>query len=212
VRVYLNFRKLWEVNMGIRKSTGPDATQLVETALTEIQDATNILSPLGGEERAMEPEELLEPLPVYSVGLEELAGHELRPNLQPTSWRYLIWQGNEPVGTADVDADELIEEDSLAAFNHVSRGAPARLLNQALLLAEEEFEHSDEQFDLRILEIPALNRVALWLQSQDRQLFIPYIRPDLLTSDQPPRIEPDFLDALPDISDQTPDKGTPTEQ
>ena len=45
--------------MGIRKSTGPDATQLVETALTEIQDATNILSPLGGEERAMEPEELL---------------------------------------------------------------------------------------------------------------------------------------------------------
>ena len=64
MRVYLNFRKLWEVNMGIRKSTGPDATQLVETALTEIQDATNILSPLGGEERAMEPEELLEPLPV----------------------------------------------------------------------------------------------------------------------------------------------------
>jgi hypothetical protein len=77
-----------------------------------------------------------------------------------------------------------------AAFNKLTHGANAERLNDALHVAEQKYG-SSTGYEARILDLPALNLGAVWLNGAQGNVFIPYLDESTL-SGKPPSIYKDF--------------------
>ena len=115
--------------------------------------------------------------PVFTVGLEELleesreGGAEERISGTPT-WRYTRFGvGGEP---------EVLELGAPAAGAPVAAGddrfSPA--IREALAVADQDPRVRDHDYEARLLRVPALSLLALWLHSgSSLDLFVPVGRP-----------------------------------
>ncbi|WP_375764843.1 hypothetical protein NR798_24305 [Archangium gephyra] len=121
---------------------------------------------------APKPVILSAPIPFHVLDLEEfsylitqtLHGEGLRWR-EPTGWRFLLMRKNAMPHTAVGYADVALDlESNSAQFLQVSCGQGAFWMAQAIEQAEGTSEVKAKDFDLSILEIPALSLDALWLQ------------------------------------------------
>jgi len=102
--------------------------------------------------------------PVHYVTLDDL----LKGNLPgaPAHWRHLIVQGGASVADADLAGDG----GRVVAVHRGPRAAgTARAFDQAGQL--------DREYELRMLEGPAIHLVSVWLHADDDDVLIP-IEPD----------------------------------
>jgi hypothetical protein len=108
---------------------------------------------------------------VFNLGLSDLtAGRALAATGAPTSWRFLLRQDDRVVASAEALADQA----GGARFSQFNRGPFVASTEAAVGLADGLAETRERPYELRLLHVPALYTMALWLHGDgDDDLLIP---------------------------------------
>jgi hypothetical protein len=118
------------------------------------------------------------PHQVYTTDFDALVQDKGLQAARPSTWRYIVmapeatnFDEAEPVAAIDVDPDG---QASLAATNV---GPFVRALVTAVNDMESIGVADHEDFEVRILEIPAISCTALWLSGDrpDAQMLVPFV-------------------------------------
>lgn len=110
------------------------------------------------------------PHQVFSLSLEDTLARNLE-NAKPVSWRYFLAHGNEIFASAEIE--ETVKKKKRALrFSHFNDGPFVEHSKTGIRFAEELKDVEESEFDLRLLRIPALNVVALWLHRDAQNLLI----------------------------------------
>jgi hypothetical protein len=109
------------------------------------------------------------PHDVYTVGLDALAAGGGLEAAEPVGRRVLLMRGADPVATAELDDPEG------AGGLSANEGPFAEATARAISRVESWPEVADGDYELRVLRLPALYLMALWLkdESGDRDLVVP---------------------------------------
>lgn len=102
--------------------------------------------------------ELTRPLQVYTLGLDDLRAARTLDAAVPAAWRYLVQHGTETVGLAET----VPEPDGAHTFAQMNYGPFAAGTADAFQAAED----TGTDADVRLLHIPALHLIALWLHRE----------------------------------------------
>jgi len=118
--------------------------------------------------RGAEQTEVAAPHEVYSLGLADAADGDLW-KAKKTAWRYLVMQGNRAVAAAELsDA-----AGGTPVFTHLNTGPFVHGTKQAIAQAETLKVVAEHNFVVRLLAIPALSVLALWLHGENQDLLCP---------------------------------------
>jgi hypothetical protein len=79
----------------------------------------------------------------------------------PTGWRYLLVDGESIIAAIEVQG---VEAKNMR-YSHLQQGAAVDSLVKSLEYAEEHSAIAKSNFELRLLRVPAIYFVALWLKS-----------------------------------------------
>jgi hypothetical protein len=109
------------------------------------------------------------PHPVYTAGLDDLAAGKLLDAARPDGWRYLLVRGDEAVATATVGVPDA---GGAPGISHITQGPFVEATLEALHRAEALDEVRGGDFELRLLDVPALYLRALWLHGP-RDILLP---------------------------------------
>jgi hypothetical protein len=128
-----------------------------------------------------------QPLRLFRLRLQDIKNAAFTRKAKPVGWRYLIVD-RAPVAVADV-----AQKASAGAlsFNSLIHGPLAQDLARACNLAEKHLSRVRGRYEVRVLDIPALSVVALWLHGADSDAFIP-----LLDASGRVRIDPRFAEKV----------------
>lgn len=130
------------------------------------------------KDRALTPPIPFQAMPVYHLGLEDLAeGRDLSAAIQ-TGWRYLLKHENEVVASADA----ILDADKNPVFAQVNEGPLINGTVSAIQVANNE----KGEYEIRFLMVPALHMAALWLVDTTGRSNVaipispapPYLMPD----------------------------------
>ena len=146
--------------MPIKGQTGPPGGRdIVNTALSRRSHRAQYLPALRGSPQTGAP------LPVYLISRDEALSPDPLGAAKLIGWEYPI-VGGDSAGLAFL----LITPD-VPKFAGISHGPlPGRLLDAAVL-ADKHLESMAEEFEPRLLEIPALHIYALWLFRAEGESF-----------------------------------------
>jgi hypothetical protein len=153
--------------MTILKPKAPEGgSELLGQYLGEILNRDSSI--VGGATKsfAAKPIATSQPIRVFSVNFDDIKGPDFLDHTYPVGWRYFVVKDGEPV-VADIDI-----VGSRKKFGRVTKGAFAERLLDAAYSAENLYGRSADSFEPRILEIPALYVVAVWLHGP-KDVFIP---------------------------------------
>lgn len=123
-------------------------------ALTASADATSDLN-------------IAAPHPFYFVGLTDVAEGRLLSGAVLKGWRYLVLKDDETIGTANL----IISGDQTLQFSHISHGPFAKNTVEGISFAESLPEVINDDYELRLLDIPSLYVVSLWLHGSGDKLI-----------------------------------------
>lgn len=123
--------------------------------------------PFGGKPEARE---VVPAFPVYTVGLDDLlaAGSAEASATRPPSWRFSRFDrdGNPEVVELTDDASGGAQATGDDRFSQQIR--------EALAIAEDDDRAGAATYEARLLRIPALSAIALWLHARPEvDLFVP---------------------------------------
>jgi len=108
------------------------------------------------------------PHPVYFVGLTDVAEGRLLSAAILTGWRYLVLAGEEPIGAANVMVKQ---DDENLQFSHISHGPFVRNTIEGISRAASLTEVVNNDYELRLLDIPSLYVVSLWLHGDEDRIM-----------------------------------------
>lgn len=147
-------------------------------------------------DNAMPPESLRRAAPsnlqasegyrVYTLGLDELEKGDLLSTAKAANWRHLLLQGDDAIAEADL-AETAGGEGRIVAFHG---GPRAKGTLEGLKTADSLDDVRQAEYEPRVLEIPGIYFVALWLHGNgENDLVIP-VEPDRspLTNYRPYRL------------------------
>jgi hypothetical protein len=152
---------------------------------------------------------LTHPLPVYVLGLDDLRERRDLRTAQHTGWRYLVEASEAKTPRPLALARTIVSPDGAHQFASLNYG-PFVAGTADAIRAAERMTLPDS--DLRVLEVPALYLVVLWLDHGQESTLIP-IAPT------PPDIEAnhayearELLDLLVQRASRLPDLDAPDER
>lgn len=106
---------------------------------------------------------------VYTMGRDALLEGRGLAAARPAGWRAIVLQGGEAVAAVEFKG---VAGDA-HNFKSVNQGSLVEATAVAIAAAELLPEVKAEHYELRLLSIPAIRLVALWLHGSDGQLFLP---------------------------------------
>jgi hypothetical protein len=169
--------------MPIRLAEPPRATlEAVQETLSKRAErsdfATRALREAPPDELA-----LAAPHPVYTLGLRSLVEGEGLESAELTGWRYLVQRGDTTIASAEVHIGAAGAE---TRGLEVNEGPFVRATEAAIAKAEELPNVERATYELRLLRIPAVYVVALWLKTngEGEDILIPI-------GETPPELETD---------------------
>jgi hypothetical protein len=112
--------------------------------------------------RAADPARLAltEPHEVFVIEARDLAAGRGLDAAKSTRWRYLVAEGNQIIAAASAIAPG---QTNANAFSHISEGPFVKSTAEAIALVRSLPNLSGANYTIRVLQIPALNMMALWL-------------------------------------------------
>lgn len=108
---------------------------------------------------------------VYYVGATNLVSGQLLSAARIGPWRYLLLQGTNAVGAAELKADE--KTGKVLGFNSLQRAFEPDAPLEALRMAEKLPQIQKEDYEVRYLNIAPVLFVAVWLHSKSDDIIIP---------------------------------------
>jgi hypothetical protein len=115
------------------------------------------------------PNELAAPAPVYNLDLVDVVGPKGLKGARRVGWRHLVLQGDSVIAATEVPEASARQTPS-AAYEESSYATNCPLALEAAEALEEVAKHD---FEVRMLRIPALSTMALWLHGTAGDLLIP---------------------------------------
>ena len=115
------------------------------------------------------PNELAAPAPVYNLDLVDVVGAKGLKGARRVGWRHLVLQGDSVIAATEVPEASARQTPS-AAYEESSYATNCPLALEAAEALEEVAQHD---FEVRMLRIPALSTMALWLHGTAGDLLIP---------------------------------------
>lgn len=116
---------------------------------------------------------------VYAATLPDVIERKTLQKAKPVGWRYIVLSGNTAVATAQVSGKSTAN----VQFSNVNYSNAASTV-RAIATAEERGQLTAKT-ELRVLEIPGIYLVALWLHTNARDVLIPLDpAPDPLRANQ----------------------------
>ena len=153
--------------MAIKSHQGPsNGPAVMAAALAARMPASPLeYSPLGGAPHVGGP------VPFYHLSLDQLPFDNALDNAARTGWRYPV-VGSIKAGLVDIRGDEGTNS---ASFGGLSHGVVAERFLQASGLADGQLGSSVDEYEPRLLDVPALSFLALWLKAAGGDWFIPLL-------------------------------------
>ncbi|MDN5940004.1 MAG: hypothetical protein L0H83_15270 [Salinisphaera sp.] len=103
--------------------------------------------------------QLSEPHQVFTLGLTDLAAGKGLDAAKPTGWRYLVQEGDNVLASAETVAGPRGEQ----VFSAFNEGRFVASIASAIRVVREIPEVEQGGFELRLLNVPGLYVLALWL-------------------------------------------------
>lgn len=103
------------------------------------------------------------PHKVYNLGLQDIASGRGIDAAHLVSWRYLINQGPGGTAAAEVNYDERKQSNQ---FSQLNQGAFAGATLEEIKKVVDNRKFQEGSYELRVLRVPALYVIALWLNDQ----------------------------------------------
>lgn len=158
----------------------PEAVdEVARSSLRELTTAGQVrISSLAGA--APSEVGLSTPHPVYSLSLTDVVENHPPSDDALTGWRYLVDVGAGPVAAAEIATTAQSTEPRFASLN---QGPFVNATVEALPVAETG--GGQAEYSMRLLRIPALYVLAMWLHAEDEgeDAFVPLApAPDPLES------------------------------
>jgi hypothetical protein len=120
----------------------------------------------------MEDVTIAEPHRWYGVGVDDLAAGRLLSSATSRSWRYILMRGTNAAGVAAV-ADAGAKTGNLLRFTGLFQTCFAAETLEALRKAKELKQIKEQDYELRFLQVPAINFVAVWLHGKSDDIILP---------------------------------------
>ena len=165
------------------------ATRLLASALDQLAIDRNYrirlqlgLSPLDGVTKA--EIKIAQAHPVYSVKLGDLVENRGLDRARLTAWRFLLFEGSDAVAAGEISVDQKSGD---IQFSSINSGPFVAATFQAFQTRLKDPELEQQEWDVRVLRVPALYLFALWLHStgerEDRLIPIGPV-PEFLEKDR----------------------------
>lgn len=138
---------------------------------------------------------LASPHAVHNLGLDDLEKPGRLRDAPMTAWRYLIEEGDALVASAEVGVDS---KGAVRGLDHVNEGPFVKATAAAQKAAAKLPQVRDGRVEARVIRIPALYVMALWLKDLDgdADIVVPMApAPPFLEANRP-YTEAEFLKAL----------------
>ncbi len=138
---------------------------------------------------------LVAPHPVHNLRLTDLEKPGRLRDAPLTAWRYLVEEGGATVASAEVGVDPT---GAVRGFDHVNEGPFVQATAAAQKAAAKLPQVRDGRVEARILRIPALYVMALWLKDLDgdNDVVVPMAPAPRFLEANRPYTEREFLKAL----------------
>jgi hypothetical protein len=138
---------------------------------------------------------LAQPHAVHNLRLADLEKPGRLADAPMTAWRYLVEEGDAAVASAEVSVDR---RGAVRGFDHLNEGPFVQATAAAQAAAAKLPQVRDGRVEARVVRIPALYVMALWLKDLDGDddVVIPMApAPEYLEANRP-YTEGEFLKAL----------------
>lgn len=112
---------------------------------------------------------LPKPLPLYRSTLEAAAEGRVLKDAQASGWQYLVLENEKPTALAEVE----FTKQKKYEFSNLARSSFSRATAPGLALAVSVGAQISEELSLRMLRVPAVYTVALWLHGETIDRIIP---------------------------------------
>ena len=120
------------------------------------------------------PLQLAEPHQVFTLGLSDLAAGKGLDAAKPTGWRYLVQEGDNVLASAETVVGPRGEQ----VFSAFNEGRFVDSSAKAMRAVREFPEVGQGGFELRLLNVPGLYVLALWLhETQGKGDFLVPLAP-----------------------------------
>lgn len=114
---------------------------------------------------AAAPVGLSDPHPVYAASAQDILDGRVLAAAQLIGWRSIVSKDGEPLAAAEVD--------NANALSNVNQGPFVTGTADAVIEAEQRFAEDAHDYELRLLRIPAVYAIAIWLHAEDSDVLIP---------------------------------------
>lgn len=143
-----------------------------------ITDMVRVRALPKGMPTELQPERLShsEPHPVYVATLDDLAKGKLLAGAKQTGWRYLLVQHDAAVAEAEVGAGRAGARGAKSGkleFLSLTHSPFTAATIEALTAAERMPKVAKADYELRLLKVPAVYLIALWLHGGDADILVP---------------------------------------
>ena len=179
-------------------------------SLAALRESLNTLSTRGSFSdrglRAARPEQIGATVPhaVFNLTLDD-ARNGKTGTARNTGWRYLLAVDENVLASA-----ETRYESGRQVFSHVNAGPFVAGTVDALSVAERTADTDERQLELRLLNVPALYLLSVWLQPDDGKgdaVFVPIAPAPSGFEANRVYEESEFLEALRSAAQRVPDVG-----
>ena len=124
--------------------------------------------------RATSPDALTldHPVRVFVMGADDLTAGKRLAGARAVAWRYVVRNAHQPLATVDAASTGAGDAHS---FSHLNQGPFVEATAESVARAGELPEARAAAFEARLLEIPALHSISLWLHGAGKaaDLIIP---------------------------------------
>ncbi|WP_117208731.1 hypothetical protein [Allorhizocola rhizosphaerae] len=109
------------------------------------------------------------PHQVFTMGLDDVLAGGGVDRARPAGWRYLIEEAGQPIASAETSAGP----DGTQEVSQFTEGPFVAATDKAMKIVRKLPKLEAAGFELRLLRIPAVYQMALWLHSAEEDLLVP---------------------------------------
>lgn len=138
---------------------------------------------------------LSSPHQVFTMGLDDITSGGGLDRARPVGWRFLVEEGGRLIASAETT----LKQDGTHEVSQFTEGQFVAATDNAIKAVRNLPQLASEGYELRLLRIPALYVMALWLHSPASDLLVP-IAPSPIAKEGKPVPPAEFFGDLSELA------------
>lgn len=131
-----------------------------------------LLRAMGAEISPTHPLKIAQPYPLYTFPIEAVIDDQPLDSAWLAGWQYLVVDNDQTVGLAEVAATDA-ERNPALAFATIVPSQCAQPIVSRIIDAQQLPDVALRSYELRILRVPSLTALAVWLRGDNDDIVLP---------------------------------------